>query len=224
MREQGPRGDKGVMKILVVDDHAVVREGLAALLRQSSADMSVLQARDGAEALDIAHKHLDLDAVLLDLSMAGLAGMPALAQFGKRHPDLPVIVLSSSEDPEDVRKALAGGALGYVPKSASPKTLLSALQLVLQGNVYVPPLMLDDKASGPARGNGQQAGLGSHRLTERQLDVLKLLSAGRSNKEIAIELGLSEKTVKVHVTGIFKALNVVNRTQAATAARQANLI
>jgi DNA-binding NarL/FixJ family response regulator len=212
------------MKILIVDDHGVVREGLAALLRQSSEDMSVLQAKDGAEALDIAQTHTDLDAVLLDLSMAGLAGMSALVEFGKRHPVLPVIILSSSEDPEDVRQALAAGALGYVPKSASPKTLLSALQLVLQGNVYVPPLMLDGTSSATNKAKSERAPGGNPRLTERQIDVLKLLGSGLSNKEIALELGLSEKTVKVHVTGIFKALNVVNRMQAASAARQANLI
>jgi two-component system, NarL family, nitrate/nitrite response regulator NarL len=212
------------MKILIVDDHGVVREGLAALLRQSSDDISVLQAKDGAEALDIAQTHQDLDAVLLDLSMAGLSGMPALVEFGKRHPVLPVIVLSSSEDPEDVRRALASGALGYVPKSASPKTLLSALQLVLQGNVYVPPLMLDEAGSGANKAKTERSPGASPRLTERQIDVLKLLGGGLSNKEIALELGLSEKTVKVHVTGIFKALNVVNRMQAASAARQANLI
>ncbi len=213
-----------VMKILIVDDHGVVREGLAALLRQSAEDISVLQAQDGAEALDVAQSHSDLDAVLLDLSMAGLSGMPALVEFGKRHPVLPVIVLSSSEDPEDVRRALAAGALGYVPKSASPKTLLSALQLVLQGNVYVPPLMLDEAAGGSNKAKNDRGHGGHPRLTERQIDVLKLLGTGLSNKEIALELGLSEKTVKVHVTGIFKALNVVNRMQAASAARQANLI
>jgi two-component system, NarL family, nitrate/nitrite response regulator NarL len=212
------------MKILIVDDHGVVREGLAALLRQSSEDMSVLQAKDGAEALDLAQTHPDIDAVLLDLSMAGLPGLPALVEFGKRHPVLPVIVLSSSEDPEDVRRALAAGALGYVPKSASPKTLLSALQLVLQGNVYVPPLMLDEAGSATHKGKCDYTPRTNPRLTERQIDVLKLLGTGLSNKEIALELGLSEKTVKVHVTGIFKALNVVNRMQAASAARQANLI
>lgn len=212
------------MKILLADDHGVVREGLAALLRQSSEDTSVLLAKDGLEALELAQEHQDIDAVLLDLSMVGMSGMVALVEFGKSHPVLPVIVLSSSEDPEDVRRALAAGALGYVPKSASPKTLLSALQLVLQGNVYVPPLILDGAGSAANNVKTNHGHGGSPRLTDRQIDVLKLLGGGLSNKEIALELGLSEKTVKVHVTGIFKALNVVNRMQAASAARQANLI
>jgi len=211
------------MKILIVDDHSVVREGLAALLRQSREDIDVLQAENGTDALDRVESNRDLDAVLLDLSMAGLGGMPTLLEFGRRFPDLPVIILSSSEDPQDVRQAFASGALGYIPKSATPKTLLSALQLVLQGDVYVPPFVLEKQAFAPK----QTVSAGScmvPKLTDRQIDVLKLLGAGLSNKEIANELGLSEKTVKVHVTGIFKALNVINRMQAASAARAAQLI
>jgi len=211
------------MKILIVDDHSVVREGLAALLCQSREDIAVLQAPDGAAALTLVEDNRDLDAVLLDLAMAGLGGMPTLLEFGRRFPDLPVIILSSSEDPQDVRQAFASGALGYIPKSATPKTLLSALQLVLQGNVYVPPFVLEEQAFAPSR-TLAASGAASPKLTERQIDVLKLLSAGLSNKEIANELGLSEKTVKVHVTGIFKALNVINRMQAASAARAAQLI
>jgi DNA-binding NarL/FixJ family response regulator len=211
------------MKLLIVDDHAILREGLAAMLRQAGPGTEVLQAGDGTEGLRLAESHLDLDAVFLDLEMPGLDGMSAVPELGRRRPDLPVIVLSSSEDPMDVKRALALGALGYVPKSAAPQTLLSALALVLSGNVYVPPLMLNAAvlpggASG-ANGNGTRAA-----LTERQLEVLRLLSDGLSNKEIGRALGLSDKTVKVHITTIFKTLNVVNRTQAASAARREALL
>jgi DNA-binding NarL/FixJ family response regulator len=211
------------MKLLIVDDHAILREGLAAMLRQAGPDTEVLQAGDGAEGVRLAETHQDLDAVFLDLEMPGVDGMSAVPELGRRRPDLPVIVLSSSEDPMDVKRALALGALGYVPKSAAPQTLLSALALVLSGNVYVPPLMLNAAvlaggASG-ANGNGTRAA-----LTERQLEVLRLLSDGLSNKEIGRALGLSDKTVKVHITTIFKTLNVVNRTQAASAARREALL
>jgi two-component system nitrate/nitrite response regulator NarL len=211
------------MKLLIVDDHAILREGLAAMLRQAGPDTEVLQAGDGAEGVRLAETHQDLDAVFLDLEMPGVDGMSAVPELGRRRPDLPVIVLSSSEDPMDVKRALALGALGYVPKSAAPQTLLSALALVLSGNVYVPPLMLNaavlaSGASG-ANGNGTRAA-----LTERQLEVLRLLSDGLSNKEIGRALGLSDKTVKVHITTIFKTLNVVNRTQAASAARREALL
>lgn len=211
------------MKLLIVDDHPIVREGLAAVLRQAGPDTTVLQAGGGAEGLDLAAANTDLDAVFLDLAMPEMGGLAAIRQFGARRPDLPVIVLSSSEDAEDVRRALASGALGYVPKSAPPRTLLAALQLVLAGDVYVPPLLLGEARAVQAGGAGAAAAFHG-RLTERQIDVLRLVCRGASNKEIARQLALSDKTVKAHVTAIFRALNVVNRTQAATAAQTAGLL
>ena len=210
------------MKFLIVDDHAVLRTGLTALLRQARTDDIVLEACDGVEGLASARLHPDLDAVFLDLEMPGMHGMSAIEEFGRQHPNLPVIVLSSSEDPASVRRALSAGALGYIPKSTTSKTLLSALQLVLQGAVYVPPLMAAQPPAAvipppePVHNPGH--------LTERQIEVLRLIERGLSNKEIGLALSLSEKTVKVHVTGIFKALNVVTRTQAASAARMAGLV
>src|SRR5512146_210720 len=114
------------MKLLIVDDHAVVRAGLAALLGQIEPGTSVLQAGDGAEGLALAAEHSDLAAVFLDLNLPGLSGGDAIRSFQAQSPQVPVIVLSSSEDPEDVRRSLAAGALGYVPKSARPQTLASA--------------------------------------------------------------------------------------------------
>lgn len=211
------------MKLLIVDDHAILREGLAAMLRQAGPDIEVLLACDGAEGVRTAEAHLDIDAVFLDLEMPGIDGMSVVLELGKRRPDLPVIVLSSSEDPQDVRRALALGALGYVPKSAASQTLLSALQLVLSGNIYVPPLMLHPTALGAESVIAKEtAPRGA--LTERQMEVLRLISKGLPNKEIGRELGLSDKTVKAHITALFRILNVVNRTQAASAARQVGLL
>jgi two-component system, NarL family, nitrate/nitrite response regulator NarL len=209
------------MKLLIVDDHPVLRAGLAAMLQQLGADTLVLQACDAAEGLATVQAHADLDAVLLDLMLPGMDGMTAIREFGKRRPDVPVIVLSSSEDPVDVRRALASGALGYIPKSARPETFLSALRFVLDGNVYVPPLML--AASEMQRGSGAPPQALS-RLTERQVEVLKLLCRDLSNKEIGRQLGLSDKTVKAHITAIFRTLNVVSRSQAVSAARRAELV
>jgi two-component system, NarL family, nitrate/nitrite response regulator NarL len=205
------------MKYLIIDDHAILRDGIAVLLRQADRDAIVLEASDGAQGLTMTRDNPDLDLVLLDLEMPGLSGRPALEEFGKHHPHLPVVILSSSEDERDVRLALASGALGYVPKSASAKTLLAALQLVLRGEVYVPPLLLG--LASPRSGDGEESVRAEH-LTERQMDVLRLIERGKSNKEISSELGLSEKTVKVHVTAIFRALNVENRGQAARAVRR----
>lgn len=212
------------MKLLVIDDHPVFRDGLAALLRQAAEQVTVLQAAECATALQIAAEHEDLDAVFVDLMMPGMTGDLAVREFGRRRPELPVIVLSSSENPSDVRRALNAGALGYIPKSASPQTLLSALKLVLSGNIYVPPLLVRTPTPVNAEHNTQEAPLAMEQLTDRQLDVLKQLCTGLSNKEISARLGIAEKTVKAHVAAIFKTLNVVNRTQAAHAVRAANLL
>lgn len=212
------------MKLLIVDDHPVLREGLAALLAHAAPDTIVLQAGSAREALGLVEAHADIDVVVLDLVMPGMGGLSALAEFGKVRPDLPVIVLSSSEDPQDVRKALAQGALGYVPKSASQLALLSAIRLVLNGDLYVPPLILGDMVNIRQVRLQRRDGSAGSALTERQLEVLRRLSEGQPNKIIALDLDLSEKTVKAHITAIFKALNVVNRTQAASVGRDTGLI
>jgi two-component system, NarL family, nitrate/nitrite response regulator NarL len=210
------------MKLLIVDDHPVLREGIAALLRQAGPGAEVLQARDAGEGLALVEAHADLDAVVLDLMMPGMDGWQAISEFGRRRPDLPVIVLSSSEDPHDARKALALGALGYVPKSASQHVLLSAIRIVLDGDIYVPPLVLADLGAVTNRPHGVEPK--AARLTERQTEILKMLSKGQPNKTIASALDLSEKTVKAHITAIFRSLNVVNRTQAAAVGREFGLI
>jgi two-component system, NarL family, nitrate/nitrite response regulator NarL len=210
------------MKLLVIDDHPVFRDGMAALLRQAADETVVLQAPECSTALDIIDVNPDLDAVFVDLMMPGMTGDIAVREFGKRRPELPVIVLSSSENPSDVRRALNAGALGYIPKSANPQTLLSALRLVLSGNIYVPPLLAQvTEATNTSTATLSPATLSQ--LTDRQLDVLKELHAGQSNKEISARLNIAEKTVKAHVAAIFKTLNVVNRTQAANAYREIGL-
>ena len=212
------------MKLLIVDDHPVLRDGLVALLQQASPDTTVLQARNASEGLALADGCADLDVILLDLEMPGMKGFEALSEFGRKRPDVPVIVLSSSEDARDVRQSLASGALGYVPKSASQQVLISAIRLVMNGDLYVPPLILDDKSLHTATEIQGAKPERTSMLTPRQIEVLRLLSEGMPNKTIATTLDLSVKTVKVHVTTIFKALNVVNRTQAAVAGRKAGLI
>jgi DNA-binding NarL/FixJ family response regulator len=207
------------VKLLIVDDHPLFRDGLAALLRQASADVQVSQASSAEEALGMADEQI-FDAVFMDLMMPGLCGEPAIREFARRHPDLPVIVLSSSESPGDVRRVINAGASGYIPKSATAQTVVSALHLVLSGNIYVPPLLV----SAAARAADQEAQEGPRslaQLTDRQVDVLRYLRDGLTNKEISANLGIAEKTVKVHIAAIFKTLNVVNRTQAAKALRDA---
>ncbi len=210
------------MKFLVVDDHAVVREGLSAVLRHGVEGATVIHAGDSETALARAGEHPDLDVVFLDLVLPRVSGMEALDAFGRLHPDLPVVVLSSSEAASDVRSALAHGALGFIPKSATPTTLLAALRLVLDGEVYVPPFVMSGSHSLHAGGGERSGGLAG--LTERQAEVLALISEDIANKEIAYQLGLSEKTVKAHVTAILRSLNVANRAQAANIARDARRV
>jgi two-component system, NarL family, nitrate/nitrite response regulator NarL len=215
----------GVMKLLIVDDHEILREGVKALLLQSAPGSAVLQAGSCAQALALIEFNRDLDIVLLDLALPGMGGMKAISVLGKLRPDLPIVVLSASEDPQTIKLALAQGAMGYIPKASSPKTLVSALQFVLEGNVYVPPLLFDETAALlTANSCGNAPRKDGSLLTERQIEVLKLIEIGLSNKAISRKLGLSEKTVKVHVTAIFKTLNVANRTQAVSVARQGKLI
>src|SRR5687767_1474756 len=137
------------MKILVVDDHTLVRQGLAALLRDQGAATEVVHAGDVAQALAAVATRADLDAILLDLRMPGIDGLSAIGEIGRRRPELPVLILSSSEDPEDVRQALERGALGYVPKSASPEVLISAVRMVMAGEIYVPSQMLQPGEAPP---------------------------------------------------------------------------
>jgi two-component system, NarL family, nitrate/nitrite response regulator NarL len=212
------------MKLLVVDDHPVLRGGLCALLLQIEKDVILLQAGSAEEGLSLVAQNPDLDIVILDIAMPGMDGLQAIAEFGRLRPDLPVIVLSSSESPKDVRQALAQGALGYIPKSANQHTLLAAVRLVMNGDLYVPPLILDEADSARLPHFRSRESGGKPVLTDRQVVVLRSLSEGRSNKEIAFKLGLSEKTVKAHITAVFKILNVVNRTQAAAAGRENGLI
>jgi two-component system nitrate/nitrite response regulator NarL len=201
------------VKLLIVDDHPLFRDGLAALLQQASPDNMVVQATSAEEALQLVDEQI-IDAVFMDLVMPGLCGEPAIREFARRHPDVPVIVLSSSENPSDVRRVLNAGASGYIPNSATAQTVVSALTLVLSGNIYVPPLLVSaaTRAADSAANGGQRS---LTQLTDRQVDVLKYLRDGLSNKEISAHLGIAEKTVKVHIAAIFKTLNVVNRTQAA---------
>lgn len=209
------------MKILIVDDHPVLRAGLVALLGQAWTGSIVLQAGTAAAAFRQIENHPDIDIVILDLVLPDMGGLSALAEFGRRCPGLPVIVLSSSEDQQGARRVLAQGALGYVPKSASQNTLTAAIELVMAGEIYVPPLLLNDTAAEPS---AAPAGHGVPLLTDRQLEVLHHLDLGQPNKTIANALSLSEKTVKAHVTAILKALKARNRTHAVSLGRQAGLI
>lgn len=202
--------------VLVADDHALIRSGLAQLLQQLDEDVQVFEAATALEALEIAHRHPELDVLLLDLRLPDADGLSALRRCVSELPLLPVIVLSASELPSDAQHALDEGAMGYIPKSADPEVTLAAIRQVLAGDIYVPELLSRHAAS--------SADDGVASLTPRQRAVLVRLAAGRPNKSIARELGMAEATVKVHVTAILKALGASNRTEAAQLAHRLGLV
>ena len=192
------------MKILVVDDHALVREGLRQVLKGLDEQVEVLEASHCARAFELTALHTDLDLVLLDYHLPDMNGLQALKVFGKDHPELPIIVLSGSVDQHVARQVLAGGAAGFIAKASLSGELLSILQRVLDGEIYVPP----DLSSPPSSRDGLAP------LTPRQEEVLDLLLSGRTNKEISQTLQLSEETTKNHVSGILRNFGVQTRSQA----------
>lgn len=213
------------MIILIGDDHLLFREGLRRLLEQLSVDATFRDASTFDEVLSLAGGDGPFDLILIDLQMPGWPGFAGIDQLRMLVPDTPLVVISASESQSDVRGALEHGAAGYIPKSSSVKIMLSALNLVFSGGVYVPPVALQADGGAEVLPAATLVDGGADRtsgsvLTQRQWDVLNCLRAGKSNKQIAYELGLSEGTVKIHVTAIFKSLGVKNRTQAVIAATE----
>jgi DNA-binding NarL/FixJ family response regulator len=221
------------MKILIADDHRLVIEAVKAKLSELGTDIEFVLAMSVDELLAGASD--DLDLAMIDLNMPGAEGQAHIDEIRRRHPAVPVIVLSGYEDPAVMRSALERGVLGFIPKAYSPEVMLSAVRLVLAGGVYVPPMMLASlppgvvaglphvgSAAPAASGGGASSQTLEHLrnvLTERQVEVLQLLSQGKPNKLIGRALGISEGTVKIHLAAIFRALNVRNRTEAVVAAQ-----
>ncbi len=201
------------MKILLADDHPLVREGVRQVLVQLEPPVEILDAHDYPSLFARAARHSDLDLALVDLNMPGFAGTQGITQFCSRFPDIPLMVLSASESPHDVRHALEAGALGYIPKAASTAAMLAAVRQVLSGGIYVPAGLSGLHPAGPA---GFEA-LQHSGLTARQLEVARLLAQGCANKTIADMLAMSESTVKVHIAAIFRVFNASNRTEAVLA-------
>jgi DNA-binding NarL/FixJ family response regulator len=212
------------MKFLVVDDHPLVGEALQHVLQRLDSGAAVQTAARCERAFELAAAEPDLDLVLLDLDLPGLSGIAALRAWRQRFPAVPVVVVSATEDRSAVLAALDAGALGFIPKSSSNEVMLSALQLVLAGGRYLPAQALATP-SNPARHprSRQSESVQSLGLTARQLDVLRLMARGQPNKLICRELGLAERTVKAHISAVFRALKVTSRTQAALVAARLDL-
>ena len=199
-------------EILVADDHPLFREALRHALGRAVPDAAVIEADTVATLLDVAEQHPDAELLLLDLNMPGAQGFSALVQMRAHYPSLPVVIISANEDPVVIRRSIGHGAAGFVPKSSTVDQMVEALRAVLDGDTWVPE-------SAEVEGTGlepPEADVASRlaSLTPQQFKVLTMLSSGLLNKQIAYELGVSEATVKAHMTAIMQKLGATNRTQA----------
>ena len=196
------------MKILIVDDHPLFRAGFHAVLEQSVLDAAVLSVSSMQEALQILQRDSDVGLVLLDIHLRGDDGFNALKVIGTKFPTTACIMISGDEQDGIAARAVAAGASGFIPKSFTADEMVAAIQKVLNGDVFVPEKAPDTHSAE------------SGALTLRQLEVITMLGRGCSNKEIARALDVAERTVKAHVSAVFEALNVRNRTQAVLAAQR----
>ena len=215
------------MRILLVDDHTLFREALLHVLRQFDDTAVVIEASTAREAIRLAAHYHDLDLILLDLTLPGLNGLSALPELHELRPTVPLVILSASEDSVDVRQALNAGAMGYIPKSSSSHEMITALRLVLAGEVYVSSAMLaalESLEAGSVPVTVAAVEESVEGLTPRQLEVLRLMAQGLSNKGICKRLNVVEGTVKLHVTAVMRALNTCNRTQTVIEATRRGLI
>lgn len=215
-----------MLKLLVIEDHALVREGLVRLLAQLEPDTQVRDAADFESGLNLLDEDSDVDLILLDLALPGIDGFAGLDVLRRRYPAIPVAVVSAFDDVPTINRVINLGASGFIPKAFSGDALLNAVQEILQGNIYRPlsgrpSARLDDDP--PLANPLMRVKPSDIGLTERQAQVLCLMVRGLSNRDIGIQLALSEGTVKIHVTAIFKALGVTSRTQALVAAARYGL-
>lgn len=219
-------GNPEAVNILLVDDHALFRGGLKSLLKELGTGLVLDEAGNCTQALERVAEHR-YDLILLDLNMPGLNRLDALAALRETVPEVPVVVLSGEDDPRVVRAAIERGAMGFIPKSATPEVLIQALRLVLAHGVYLPVAVLDAAGALPAAQAAARADSAPAPalpgLTPRQMDVLRCVIQGKPNKVIARELDVAEATVKVHLSSVLRAFGVRNRTEAVYAAAKLGL-
>jgi DNA-binding NarL/FixJ family response regulator len=215
------------MKALLVDDHALFRSGLMLLLAARFPDVVMREADGLSAALAHLNDEPDIELVLLDLGLRDSDGLPTLRQLRAVSEDRTIVVLSAYDDADTVIAALNEGAAGFIPKSTRGKGVEQALRVVLDGGVYLPPVVYSAVAPLPAleQTDEERAREAIDRLglSPRQIDVLRLLTAGQSNKAICRELDVAESTIKTHLLALFRKLGVGSRTEAVVAAAKLGL-
>lgn len=208
-----PGAPPGKIRVLVADDHVTVLEGLAAIIGRQPDMVVVGEATDGREAVDLWQKQRP-DVTLLDLRMPALDGVGAIDEIRRQDASARVVVLTTFDTDNEIYRAVKSGAKGYLLKDARREELLECIRRVNSGETCIPPALAAKLA----------AGVSNESLTGRELDVLRLLARGKSNKEIGVNLYISETTVKSHLRSIFGKLNVLSRTEAITTASRRGLV
>jgi len=217
-----PVDSEKLARIVIADDHPLYRDALATMF----ARVDDIDAVASVETLPAALEALaaaDVALALLDLNMPGMHGVAGIMTVRERFPGTRVAVISGSLGPNQIREVLAAGASGYLPKTFTPEMILAAVRLMLSGAVYVPPDVLA-QADQPEGGREPRPAPGAANLTPRELEVLRMLSKGSANKEIARAIGVAEVTVKLHTRRILEKLGVRNRAAAAALAVSRRLI
>jgi len=216
------------MKILIGDDHQLFRDGLRLQLQEFDANLDVHNAANFSETFSCLQQVDDMELALIDLGMPGMEWKEGLRSLAKDYPSLPVVVVSGEDDQDIILETLDLGVAGYIPKTSSGEVMINAIRLVLSGGVYLPREVLTNARPSvfSNEGNDDIASSkgSSSSLTPRQQEVLALIADGNSNKQIASLLGLSDGTVKTHISSILRTLNVNNRTQAILTASRMGIL
>lgn len=206
------------MKILIADDHALFRDELSSRLEKINPDVVLMQASSFSQALKILEKEVDLDMIIVDLDMPDIQWEEGIKILKQKSDEINIVVISASEDMRQIRKILQSGIKGYIPKRLESQTMHNALKLIVEGGIYIPPALVENNSE--FSNNNRR----SKTLTNRQSQVLDLIAEGKSNKQIAYEMGVSEATVKLHINALLRSLKVNNRTQAVITAQKMGLI
>ena len=204
--------------VIVADDHPLFRTAIKEALEAEQGETNFLEASSFESLQELVDEQKEVDLVLLDLHMPGVSGFAGLVDLCKRYPSVPVVIISANEDPVVIKRALEHGAAGFIPKSSSIDTITQAISSILLGEIWAPAMTQSDLPGN----NTSEVELAERmaQLTPQQFKVLMMMSQGLLNKQIAYELGVSEATIKAHVTAIMTKLGVSNRTQAVLAANQ----
>jgi len=207
------------IRVVIADDHLLVREGLRSVLAVADDILLVGEASDGAEAIELAGT-LSPEVMLMDLRMPRVDGMEAIRQIKARHPAIEIVILTTYDDDAHILQGLGAGARGYLLKDSGRNALFDAVRAAARGESLLPPEVLEallehSKARERAEGEG---------LSQREQEVLRLLVTGAANREIAMQLNITQRTVKAHVTSILNKLGVSSRTEAAAVAIRTGLV